>query len=48
MFKNILIAVDGSEHGRKSARIGGDLARYIKSEVWLVTAFDPVPSYLEV
>lgn len=45
MFKNILIAFDGSEHARKAATLAGDLARYQRSEthVWIVTVMDPVP-----
>jgi nucleotide-binding universal stress UspA family protein len=27
MFKNILLAVDGSEHALKAARLAGELAR---------------------
>lgn len=45
MFKNILIAYDGSEHARKAATLAGDLARYQRSEtdVWIVTVMDPAP-----
>ncbi len=45
MFKNILIAYDGSEHARKAAALAGDLARGQKGDVdlWIVTVMDPSP-----
>jgi nucleotide-binding universal stress UspA family protein len=46
MFKNILLAVDGSEHALKAARIAGDFARQMQAELRVITAFDPVPNYL--
>jgi len=47
MFKNILIAIDGSEHAFKAARIAGEIANTMGSEtLWVVVAFDPVPGYL--
>ena len=46
MFKNILVAVDGSEHALKAARIAGDFGRQMQADLRVVTAFDPVPSYL--
>ena len=46
MFKNILVAVDGSEHGLKSARTAGELARRMQADLWVVVAYDPMPSYL--
>ena len=46
MFKNILLAMDGSEHARKAAQIAGDLARSMNADLVVVTAFDPIPGYL--
>jgi nucleotide-binding universal stress UspA family protein len=47
MFESILLAVDGSEHGRRAATVAADLARVAKAkEIRLVVAFDPVPSFL--
>lgn len=46
MFKNMLVAVDGSEHSWKAAQIAGELARSMGADLWLVTAYDPLPSYL--
>lgn len=45
MFKNILIAYDGSEHARKAAILAGELAHNQKGEavVWIVTVMDPSP-----
>ena len=46
MFKNILLAVDGSEHATRAARTAGDLARTLGADLTIVTVFDPVPNYL--
>jgi nucleotide-binding universal stress UspA family protein len=46
MFKNILVAVDGSEHALKAARIAGDFARKMNAVLRVVTVYDPVPTYL--
>ena len=46
MFKNILLAVDGSNHALKAARIAGEMARSLGADLWVVTAYDPVPDYL--
>ncbi len=46
MFKNILVAVDGSEHGLKAARAAGNLARDLRADLRVVVAYDPVPSYM--
>jgi nucleotide-binding universal stress UspA family protein len=45
MFKNILIAYDGSEHARKAAKIVRDLAQQQNQEVVfrIVTVMDPSP-----
>ena len=46
MFKNILVAVDGSEHGLKAARVAGEVARCMQASLFVVVAYDPVPAYL--
>ena len=46
MFKRILVAVDGSEHGLKAAQAAGEMARQHKSELWVVVAYDVLPKYL--
>jgi nucleotide-binding universal stress UspA family protein len=47
MFEKILLAVDGSEHALRAAKLAGDLARTLKpEELRIVVAYDPVPSYL--
>jgi nucleotide-binding universal stress UspA family protein len=47
MFDFILLAVDGSEHANRAAKIAANLARLANSkEIRIVVAFDPVPSYL--
>jgi nucleotide-binding universal stress UspA family protein len=46
MFKNILLAYDGSEHAHKAAKLAGELANSVKADLWVVVAYDPVPPYL--
>jgi nucleotide-binding universal stress UspA family protein len=47
MFKNILLAVDGSEHALHAAKNAADLARTMNSDILrIVVAFEPVPPYL--
>ena len=47
MFKNILLAVDGSEHALHAAKNAADLARSMNSEILrIVIAYEPVPPYL--
>lgn len=47
MFDKILLAVDGSEHGLRAAKMAGDLVRSLKSkDLRIVVAFDGIPSYL--
>lgn len=46
MFKNILLAVDGSEHALKAARLAGEVARLTNANLWVITSFDPIPTYL--
>jgi len=46
MFKNILLAVDGSYNASQAAKMAGSMARELEADLWIVTAFDPVPPYL--
>jgi nucleotide-binding universal stress UspA family protein len=47
MFTKILLAVDGSEHGLRAAKMAGDLARTMNSaELHVVVAYDPIPLYI--
>jgi len=47
MFEKILLAVDGSEHALHAARMAGDLARSLQSQVVrIVVAYGPIPAYL--
>jgi nucleotide-binding universal stress UspA family protein len=47
MFKNILLAVDGSEHALHAAKTAAELARSMDAEILrIVVAFEPVPPYL--
>jgi nucleotide-binding universal stress UspA family protein len=46
MFENILLAVDGSDHSLKAAKLAGDLARLSGGKLRVLTAYDDVPSYL--
>jgi nucleotide-binding universal stress UspA family protein len=46
MFTNILVALDGSEHALKAARIAGEMATCLKANLWVVVAYEPLPPYL--
>ena len=46
MFENILLAVDGSDHSSKAAKLAGDLARLSGGKLRVVTVYEKVPSYL--
>ncbi len=47
MFKNILLAVDGSEHATNAAKVAAELAQCMEStELRIVVAYDPIPPYL--
>ena len=47
MFERILLAVDGSEHALRAAKIAGDLARAVHAkEFRIVIAYESVPVYL--
>lgn len=47
MFEKILLGVDGSEHGLNAAKVAGNLARAMNSEMLrIVVAFDAIPPYL--
>jgi nucleotide-binding universal stress UspA family protein len=47
MFTNILLAIDGSEHGLHAAKMAGELAREMKSgSLRVVVAFGHIPAYL--
>jgi len=47
MFEVILLAVDGSEHGLRAAKVAGDLARAINAkDLRILVAYEPIASYL--
>jgi nucleotide-binding universal stress UspA family protein len=46
LFKNILLAVDGSEHANHAARTAAEMARCNNANLWVVVSYDPVPPYL--
>ena len=47
MFKNMLLAVDGSSHALHAAKTAGDLARELKVEtVRIVVVYSYIPSFL--
>lgn len=46
MFKEILVAVDGSDHGINAATMAGNLARMTQARVWVLVAYDPLPTYM--
>src|SRR5512140_308555 len=48
MFDVILLAVDGSPHGRHAARVAGELARAVSAKrLYVVVACEPVPGYVK-
>jgi nucleotide-binding universal stress UspA family protein len=47
MFKNILLAVDGSDHAAHAAKVATELAHCMESaELRIVVAYAPIPPYL--
>ncbi len=46
MFRNVLLAVDGSEHALRAARVAGEMARCLRADLRIVAVFEPVPAYL--
>ncbi len=47
MFRKILVGVDGSEHGFRAARVAGELARHMETDLLVVvSSFEEVPRYL--
>jgi nucleotide-binding universal stress UspA family protein len=46
MFNNILLAVDGSDHALRAAKVAAELARSMKAELRIIVVYDPIPSYL--
>ncbi len=46
MFKNILVAVDGSDSACQAVWVAANLARALGADLHIITAFDPVPAYI--
>lgn len=46
MFKNILLAVDGSPHAERAAAVVAEIARCDQSDLTVLVAYDPLPGYL--
>ena len=47
MFERILLAVDGSEHAIRAAKVAAEMAHCMKSvELRIVVAYEPIPSFL--
>ncbi len=46
MFERILLAVDGSEHAIRAAKVAADLTRCVDAELRVVVAYEPIPAYL--
>lgn len=47
MFERVLLAVDGSDHSMRAAKVAAETARCMKSaELRIVAVYDPIPSYL--
>jgi nucleotide-binding universal stress UspA family protein len=48
MFKNILVAVDGSDCANQAVCVAANLARVLNANLYIITAFDPVPAYVSI
>ncbi len=47
MFEKILLAVDGSEHALRAAKVAAELARTVHAKfLRIVVAYDGIPAYL--
>ena len=46
MFKNILLAVDGSEHATRAASVAGDIARVCGADLLMMTVYPELSDYL--
>lgn len=46
MFEQILLAVDGSDHSLKAAKLAGNLARLSSGTLRVITVYGEIPSYL--
>ncbi|MGB9669410.1 MAG: universal stress protein [Anaerolineales bacterium] len=46
MFQKIVLGIDGSEHALRAAKVAGELARSMNAQLIVVTAYDPIPSYI--
>jgi len=43
MFKKILVGIDGSSQSLRAAKIAGEIARTMNTDIYLVIAYDPLP-----
>ncbi|MEW6404804.1 MAG: universal stress protein [Chloroflexota bacterium] len=47
MFSKILLAVDGSDHAQRAAKVAGDLARVVNAEeLRIIVTYPPIPASL--
>ncbi len=46
MFEKLLLAVDGSDHSLKAAKLAGNLARLSGGSLRVITAYEELPRYL--
>ena len=46
MFKRILLAVDGSDHAIRAAKVAAELAKCMQAELRVVVVYEAVRSYL--
>ena len=47
MFQRILLAVDGSDHAMRAAKVASEMAHCVNSvELRIVVAYEPIPPYL--
>jgi nucleotide-binding universal stress UspA family protein len=48
MFLNILVAIDGSEHGAAALRTAAQLARHEHARLTVITAVPPAPAFVQL
>ncbi len=43
MFKRIMVGIDGSPQSLRAAKVAGEMARVMVSDLYLVVAYEPLP-----
>jgi nucleotide-binding universal stress UspA family protein len=43
MFKKIMVGIDGSPQSLRAAKVAGEMARVMVSDLYLVVVYEPLP-----